>query len=250
MSQSGPNEVSPQDKRKIQKLKLRVRHLDEELVQAEDLKSDYEVEFNSMTQKLRVHLGLEQEQTSNDKGANSKEQPPKKCNINTSQGAPKDFNIPERDEEDPRHEIENSSASAPAWMKKAYKQIAMKTHPDRLAQDDSLSPYQLAEHKRLFETAKVAIQEQNGGDIAYVAEQLNIDAGIPSTMRISLLFARAEKIKEKILKIYKTPSWLWGESHGNRVVRKRILETYCSVFKYQNANSESIDKFLDKLEAK
>jgi hypothetical protein len=249
VDQPEPNDISPQDKRRIQKLQLRVRHLDEELVQAEDLRTDYESEFNSMTHQLRVNLGIEKEKDQTPEQAQKSDEP-KKCNINPGTFSPEDVKIPERDEEDLRHEIDNSSAMAPAWMKKAYKQIVMKTHPDRIAQNSDLSPYEVAEYNRLFETAKTAVQAQNGGDIVYVAEQLGIDAGIPSAMRISLLVSRAENIKNKILKIYKTPSWLWGESYGNRPARKRIVETYCKIFKYDISDSEFVDKFLDELKAK
>lgn len=252
MDQPELNEVSPQDKRKIQKLKLRVRHLDEELIQAKDLKADYDLEFAEMEKQLRIKLGLEKEEEKKpEEKSGETSSPQKQCNINPDQkkDPAKDFKPPPRDEEDPRHEIENSSASAPSWMKKAYKQIAMKTHPDRVAQDASLSPYQVAEYKRLFETAKNAMQVQNGGDIAYVAEQLNIDAGIPSTMRISLLFTRAEKVKAEILKIYKAPQWIWGEAHGNRAMQKKVVETYCQLFKYRVPNDSFIDELLDKLES-
>ena len=247
MGQEQKDELSPQDKRKIKKLKMRVRHLDEELTQATDLKTEYDREFEEMTRQLRVFLGLEKDR------APESTQPPepekKKCNIDLSSGP--NFNCGEphsaKDEESYRHEIDNASSSAPAWMKKAYKQIAMKTHPDRIAQDKSLSPYEIAEYKRLFETAKNAIQEQNGGDLAYVAEQLNINSGIPATMRISLLYARAEKTKAKIDKIYRSPQWAWGEAHGNRKNQQRIIGLYCKLFKYKALDQESLDKFLDKL---
>jgi len=241
-------DLSPQDKRKIQKLRLRVRHLDEELIQAKDLKAEYDYEFDEMHRQLRIALGLEKEK---DDPPPSPENKKKKCQVNVDPGAnagpsQKADSI----DNDYRHESDNASASAPAWMKKAYKQIAMKTHPDRISQDDSLSPYEVAEYKRLFETAKTAIQEQNGGDIAYVAEQLNINSGIPATMRISLLYARAEKIKNTIQKIYRTPAWLWCEAHDNKATRKKILESYCQVFRYKIPSAEFINKFLDKLEAK
>jgi len=239
-------DLSPQDKRKIQKLRLRVRHLDEELIQAQDLKDEYDQEFDEMTRQLRVFLGLEKEKPPEEPKTEKQ-----KCNIDLDAKVNFDCGSSESsDQKEYRHEIENASSAAPTWMKKAYKQIAMKTHPDRIAQDSSLSPYEVAEYKRLFETAKTAIQEQNGGDIAYVAEQLNINSGIPSTMRISLLYARAEKIKATIQKIYKTPQWTWGEAHGNREQRTRIIGLYCKLLKYKPLDKESIDKFLDKLEAK
>jgi len=252
MGDKDNKEASPQDDRKIQKLRMRVRHLDEELEQAEDLKSDYDKEFDEMSRLLRVHLGLEDDTPTNEKDntlpTDTKNEPTAGCS--REHQAHENKGSQEKPDEKLRQEIENNSASAPAWMKKAYKQIAMKTHPDRVAQDTSLSPYQVAEYRRLFDTAKTAIQEQNGGDIVYVAEQLNIEAGIPAATRIALLYSRAESTREKIKKIQRSPQWAWGESYGNRPMRKKIVEMYCKLFKYSINDASVIDKFLDKLEGK
>ena len=149
-------------------------------------------------------------------------------------------------EEDIRREVENQSASAPSWMKKLYKQIAMKTHPDRIAHQD-LSPYEKAEYKRLFEVAKQAIQDSHGGELVYAAEVLGIDPDISPSMRMSLLAARGEKIKSQIVDIYKKPSWIWGESYHKPEVRKKMLEGFCQIYKLKLPSKTFLDEFLQGL---
>jgi hypothetical protein len=245
---SPDNVLSTKDKTRIKRLRLKLRHLVEELEQAEELAKEYESDFQSTVSSLQVALGLkepdssEQEkketvQTANDPGIpKSATPPPPAPSAETS----------EHDDELLRREVENHSASAPSWMKKLYKQIAMKTHPDKIAHLD-LSPYEKAEYKRLFDTAKSAIRESRGGDLVYAAEALGIEPDISPSMRISLLIARGERMKSKITQIYKRPSWVWGESDGNLAIRKKMLTSFCQVYSLALPSADFLDKFLEGL---
>ena len=240
------SDISRQDKTKLRRIKLRIRHLTEELEQAEDLKPEYETQFQHMVSKLQVALGLkkEPEPIKKDPKTNEpiKKDPQKQPPIDPGLGK---NNI---DDSEIRHEADNHSASAPPWMKKLYKQVALKTHPDKIEHLE-LSPYERAEYSRIFDIAKTAIQESHGGDLLYAAESLGINPDIPATMRIALLVSRGEKLKEKIQKIYRAPSWVWCESHNKRDVRKRILAGFCTVYKHVPPSPNFFDKFLDDLEA-
>jgi hypothetical protein len=242
------NEPSASDKTRIKRLRLKLRHLSEELEQAEELAKAYESQFQGVVSKLQVSLGLKEPE---------KKEPEKK-DVKKTQGpqAPKDNpsfkkqnnqqSSNNEKEEDIRREVENNSASAPSWMKKLYKQIAMKTHPDRVAHQD-LSPYEKAEYKRLFDTAKQAIQDSHGGELVYAAEALGINPDISPSMRISLLAARGEKIKTQIIQIYKKPSWVWGESYHKPEVRKKMLEGFCKIYKLKLPSKTFLDEFLQEL---
>lgn len=242
------NEASASDKTRIKRLRLKLRHLSEELEQAEELVKTYESQFQGIVSKLQVSLGLkEPEKKEPEKKEVKKTQGPQSPKDDPSfkkQGDQQTSN--EEKEEDIRREVENNSASAAPWMKKLYKQIAMKTHPDRIAHQD-LSPYERAEYKRLFDTAKQAIQNSHGGELVYAAEVLGIDPDISPSMRISLLAARGEKIKTKIIQIYKKPSWVWGESYHKPEVRKKMLEGFCKVYKLKLPSKTFLDDFLQEL---
>ncbi len=246
--------ATKQDKARLRRIKLKLKHLAEELEQAEELKSEYEHQFQMMVSKLQAALRGEEPNDINKKDPTETASPA----VNTSE--PKDNSAPkesgpsfqeppvEKDDSSIRHEVDNHSAAAPPWMKKLYKQIALKTHPDKIAHLD-LSPYERAEYSRIFETAKIAVQNGHGGDLLYAAELLNIDPDIPVTMRISMLVTRGENLKQKIQRIYKAPSWVWCESYNNRTVRKKILAGFCSVYKHTPPSKDFFDKFLDDLEA-
>ena len=243
-------DISKQDKTRLKRIKLRIKHLLEELEQAEDLKAEYDQQFQQMITKLQVSLGLKKD------SEKSKEEPsdvtakssdnPGSFSCDPPKPSPQQPSI---SDEDIRHEADNHSSSAPTWMKKLYKQIAIKTHPDKI-EHLNLSPYERSQYNNAFNMAKSAIQEAKGGDLVYAAESIGIEPDIPITMRLSLLVSRGEKIKEKIQSIYKTPSWVWGESYAKRDLRKKILISYCNVYKHNLPSEDFFDKFLDELEAK
>ena len=250
-------DISKQDKARLRRIKLKLRHLTEELEQAEDLKSEYEIQFQAMISQLQIALGTKEpkdeppanpkDDTSPPEDVATKEEGPK---VNQGSQPPHPNPHPnEKDDADIRHEADNHSSSAPPWMKKLYKQIALRTHPDKIAHLD-LSPYERAEYSRIFETAKSAVQDGQGGDLLYAAELLGIDPEIPTTMRITMLVTRGENLKQRIHKIYKAPSWIWCESYNNRGIRKKILEGFCSIYKHTPPSVDFFDKFLDELEAK
>lgn len=243
-------ELSTKDKARIKRLRLKLRHLNEELEQAQELAKDYESQFQGVVSKLQVSLGL--------KKPEKKEPEKKEVKATPGPEAPNEAKQQQRSQqghdqqkkdqdEDIRREVENQSASAPSWMKKLYKQIAMKTHPDRIAHQD-LSPYEKAEYKRLFDIAKQAIQDSHGGELVYAAEVLGIDPDISSTMRISLLAARGEKLRGQIVEIYKKPSWIWGESFHKPEIRKKMLEGFCQIYKLKLPSKTFLDEFLKGLE--
>ena len=248
MSESHPP-LSTKDKTRIKRLRLKLRHLSEELEQAQDLIKDYDAQFQGVISSLQVSLGLkEPEKKEPEKKEVRKTSGPETQGQKNSnkQAGQKSQEKQSSQEEDIRREVENQSASAPSWMKKLYKQIAMKTHPDRIAHQD-LSPYEKAEYKRLFEVAKQAIQDSHGGELVYAAEVLGIDPDISPSMRMSLLAARGEKIKSQIVDIYKKPSWIWGESYHKPEVRKKMLEGFCQIYKLKLPSKTFLDEFLQGL---
>jgi hypothetical protein len=237
----------PREKRRIKKLHLKIRHLSEELVQAAEIQPDYEMDFSRVMQMLRKaaeqgNPELKQEQPKNtlDDKANEAAATSPELDGKQHDKAYTDDGASRHHEPDVTH--------APQWMKKAYKQIAMKTHPDHVSLNKGLSPYEIANHQRLFNIARVAIEEQNGADIVYVAEQLGIEINLPVRQRIALMASRVDNIKTELAKIYKTPAWMWGESYGNPVTRRRIISAYCKIYKFVKVDDIFIDKFMTSIE--
>lgn len=243
-------DITAIDKARLKRLRLKLRHLSEELEQAQGLADDYESQFQGVISKLQVSLGLKEPEKKQEEAKEAKQSPdisnPQGNPGHGSQQSPPEQKNENSQEEEIRREVENQSASAPSWMKKLYKQIAMKTHPDRIAHQD-LSPYEKAEYKRLFDIAKKAIQDQHGGELVYAAEVLEIEPDISPTLRISLLAARGEKIKAEIAQIYRKPSWVWCESYYKPEVRKKMLEGFCKIYKLKLPSKTFLDEFIKEI---
>lgn len=235
------NKVSSRDKAKLRRVSLKIKHLSEELEQAAELTQEYEAQFHLTMSELRAALGVK-EPDKKSPDAPKDVEAPGSVNFKTH-GEPQQDNA---SPEDDRHDIENQSAKAPPWMKKIYKQIAMKTHPDRLCHSD-MSPYEIAECQRLFSIAKQAVQDLNGSDLVYVAEVLGINAEIPAEMRISMLVTRSEKLQKELQQMYNKPSWIWAESAGKKDTRKKILAGICKILNLQIPDDEFLDKFISNL---
>jgi len=237
----------PREKRRIKKLHLKIRHLSEELVQAAEIQPDYEMDFSRVMQMLRKAAEQDDPELQQEQSKGSAEDMPNPATATSPELDGKQQDQPHSDETADRYH-EPDVTHAPQWMKKAYKQIVMKTHPDHVSLMKGLSPYEIADYQRLFNIARVAIEEQNGADIVYAAEQLGIEINLPAKQRIALMASRADNIKTELAKIYKTPAWMWGESYGKPVVRRRIISAYCKIYKFADVDDVFIDKFMTSIE--
>ena len=244
---------TPQEKRKIRKLNLRLKHLAEEHEEAQFLKSEYEIEFHSMASQLRIALGLdsapeeEPETPPPDVSQNFddqfKGQPPKQPP--TEEERAKASN---RVEEDVRKEVENTASAAPVWMKRVYKQIAMETHPDKVSHRVDLSIFEQAQRVGMFAKARKALVDQDGSTLLQLAEELDVNADVDVGMKIEMLNSKITSLQVEVRKIYRTPSWIWGESYGNPGIRLKLLEGFCKMLKYKVPNQQFLSNFVRSVE--
>ena len=250
MSTSGIKQPTPQEKRKLRKLTLRLKHLTEEHDEAQVLKSEYEVEFQQMAGKLRVALGIDEEQPEEKKG----EPAPVSQNYNEHFKAQPPPNAPSPEdktkevEEEVRKEIENTANSADPWMKRVYKQIAMETHPDKVNMRDDLSIFEQAQRVGMFSKARKALVDQDGPTLLQLAEELSLNAEVDPGMKINMLNSKISTLSVEVKKIYRTPSWIWGESYGNQNIRLKLLEGYCRILKYQVPSREFLSNFITSVD--
>jgi len=244
---------TPQEKRKMRKLSLRLRHLTEEHDEAQFLKSEYEAEFHIMASQLRIALGLE----------SVPEEEPEAPPADVSQNFDDQFKRPppkqppseeekakasNRVEEDVRKEIENTASAAPAWMKRVYKQIAMETHPDKISHRDDLSIFEQAQRVGMFGKARKALVDQDGSTLLQLAEELDVSADVDIGMKIEMLNSKITTLQTEVRKIYRSPSWIWGESYGNPGIRLKLLEGYCKMLRYKVPNKQFLGDFIKSIE--
>ena len=256
MSSKESREPTVAEKRALRKLNLRIRHLVEEIEEAEFTKSEYDSEFKEVITKLQVELGM----ISEDATRPSPEKEDKEAVSTHADDAckktkKKDPQHGQQEEESAaeeeiRREVDDLSKTAPPWMKRVYKQIAMETHPDRIKFREDLSVFEKADRKRYFESARSALQIQDGATLLSIAELLKIDADVDPSMRLSMLDAKSKRLKVQLSKITRSPGWVWGESHGRKDIRKKLLQGYCKIYKYNIPSDPSFfDKFLEGLDS-
>lgn len=253
MDSSINNHATPQEKRRLRKLSLRLKHLTEEHDEAQLIKSEYEAEFHLMASQLRVSLGLdsapkeEPEPPQGDVSMNFDPQFKKHAQQKPPSEEEK-ARASKQVEEDVRREIENTASMAPPWMKRVYKQLAMETHPDRVEHRDDLSIFEQAQRVGMFAKARDALVDQDGTILLQLAEELGLEADVDVTMRIEMLNTKITSLQVEVRKIYRAPSWVWGESYGNPMIRVKLLEGYCKILKYKLPSAEFLANFVKSLE--
>ena len=256
MSSKESREPTAAEKRSLRKLNLRIRHLVEEIEEAEFTKGEYDSEFKEVVTKLQLKLGMISEDDSkshpkkDDKDAvstHADDACKKKKNKESADDQQKEQ---DETEEEIRREVDDLSKTAPPWMKRVYKQVAMETHPDRVKFRDDLSVFEKSDRKRYFESARSALQIQDGATLLSIAELLQIEADVDPGMRLSMLTSKSNRLKVQLAKITRSPGWVWGESFGRKDIRKKLLQGYCKIYKYNIPNDPSFfDKFLESLDS-
>ena len=101
-------------------------------------------------------------------------------------------------------EVEQPEALTVEAFKKLWKQIALKTHPDRNGGDPELT-----------EAYKTALEAWNKGEIETlidVAVDLNIKIQDPSPEMMEALEKRASQMEEEIRKHESNVLWAWGHA--------------------------------------
>jgi hypothetical protein len=149
--------------------------------------------------------------------------------------------------EDPVEEvIENKKA--PDWMKKAFKSIALKTHPDKVLHRNDISDIEKEELVKKYSEAAKAMSVLSGVSIIEIAQSLNIDLDLNPKQQILMIENKLEKIKKEVEKYQQMISWSWGENEGNLDVRSNLFLHVLNHLKMQPIEISQIKKMIEKFE--
>jgi len=131
------------------------------------------------------------------------------------------FPVPTADEilenlsEDEIADITPKNGKIDPWVKEIYRQIANKTHPDKIAQQENLGSAEKATLEKTFITANKHLEENDGPALYIIAVDLDLKmSNIPDNIldhfdkSISTLSEKIEQSKESI-------EWYWAESSLN-----------------------------------
>ena len=110
------------------------------------------------------------------------------------------YNDPEDLSEDPE--------DAEKDLKALYKKIAVKTHPDKLTQEEESAKDR---KQRLFMEAKKAYDEKNFFRLSQIAEELGVEMPPPSKQQLLWMREEKKRVEKVIESIVKTYEWICGE---------------------------------------
>lgn len=123
--------------------------------------------------------------------------------------------------------VKSAAKERPTNIKKVFKDIAKKTHPDILSVDDDMAERK----KELFRQAQEAADESNIGKLHQIALELGISLPDPDEKTIDLLQKSISTTNNKIKELKKTFIWLWYNSPNKDQIMERFIE------RLKNANS-------------
>lgn len=132
--------------------------------------------------------------------------------------------------------------NTPDWAKKAFRKIALKTHPDKVGDSENLEELQ-----ELYSQANRAVEEENYDLLLEICEKLSIENSLDPEIELQYNSKRQEIVRNELDKLTSTLPWVWGESCDNIQVRKSLLITMLPKYGLQNVTEEEISEALEAL---
>jgi len=151
-----------------------------------------------------------------------------------------------RSEESLEHDLENKKA--PDWMKKAFKAIALKTHPDKVLYRDDLSEKEKEHLVKTYSRAADAVASLSGISLIEIAQSLGIELDLSPKQQILMLENKIEKIKKEVQNHQQMISWSWGENEGNIEIRANLFLHVLSHLKIEPIPIEKLKSMIEKFE--
>ena len=119
-------------------------------------------------------------------------------------------------------------------VKKIFRKIALKSHPDRLM---GMSEEEIKEKKSLYQKAAAAFEEGDLATLSEIANKLKIDQPEFSTVNLKELENKIKSLKKEIHTIQSTLIWKWYFTEDTKVKDKILEKLFEFVNEKENANS-------------
>lgn len=136
---------------------------------------------------------------------------------------------PEQTDED--DDLEISKPEAPSEIKKLYRAIATKTHPDKVEDEY---------YNELFQTAAAAMEEENWMALVEIAGELQLDIDFLSDETCEIIEKSIERNEQQIGAIKNSFSFMWA---NQRTDKDREIFTLL-FYKQFKINAEEFNTWL------
>lgn len=115
--------------------------------------------------------------------------------------------------------------SEPAWVKKLWRKIMQKCHPDKLS-FDVMSAQEISRRQIYLQKSQEAIETKNWEELLYIGVRLNeYIEEMHGKKQIQMLNDHYSNITNKIATTQKSIAWSWGSNWDNLASRVKILES-------------------------
>lgn len=156
--------------------------------------------------------------------------------------------IPEQESES-LEQVEKELEQKPVWAKKAYRQIAILTHPDKVNNNENLSDSQKERLVSLYKESTSAYQEGKYEILAEVAAELDIEIEIPEQDLEKALESKLQSLRKETQSITKTVAWHWGSSFGDVKKRVTVLLRCCNILNVKKPPQSELEEIIKQLES-
>jgi len=157
---------------------------------------------------------------------------------------------------DKGEELAEPMEEFPSWMKKLYRDIAIKTHPDKLMYTSgSQGTIEQAEDEttQRFIDAKTFYQEKNTAALLDMAVDLDLGLNrfeVSETRGvIDYITANTYQLRQEIMLAQGSTLWMWGRADGNKLIMMDALGVHAQSVGIRGFTKQTledvIDKFLD-----
>jgi len=218
-------------KRELRKAKADLAALSQYLQECESTLEDYTREWSKDLSCILDKLGIE------------KKPPEEKAESNKIQNENYQSFESEKDVEESLDVVGKSDA--PAWVKKSFRKIALKTHPDKVG-DSPIADLMIS----LYEKANNAIMEKDYESVIEICQKLGIECELDPELELKVTRDKQEMIKVKLKKIEISQAWIWGESYGFSNLRLKILKAVLSIYGAKEVEESKLVSLIEGLENK
>lgn len=144
---------------------------------------------------------------------------------------------------------EKETEKVPPWAKKAFRSIAVITHPDKVNNDPSISDARRDKLVSLYREAATAFHDGKYEIVAEIAAELDIQVDIPLDEMENAFERKIASVKNEIINVQKTISWVWGTSFGEKETRIKILKQMCKIMSIITPDESTLNEIVRELES-